>query len=137
MPSGKTHTFFNVALLIIITTAIYKMHTFNLNTAIFIGGLMFGTLLLSPDLDLSYSSVTGRWGILRILWFPYSLLFKHRGFSHHIIIGLLSRLLYLAILLALLFLFIPFNIPKATYLLIFCGGILVADFMHIALDKIF
>ena len=43
-------------------------------------GLAFllGGLLLSPDLD-THSNPTRRWGPLRLLWWPYRRLLRHRS----------------------------------------------------------
>ncbi len=55
------------------------------------------TLLLSPDLDLFQSTPNRNWGLLRILWWPYTRFFRHRGWSHIPIVGSLTRLLYIAL----------------------------------------
>ncbi|WP_172958095.1 DUF2227 family putative metal-binding protein [Thermus scotoductus] len=65
-------------------------------------GTLAGGLLLSPDLDLPYSTPSRRWGPLRFLWLPYQALHPHRGRSHTYLYGPLSRLLYLGLLLSLL-----------------------------------
>lgn len=52
-------------------------------------------LLCSPDLDLD-ASIDNRWGLLRILWYPYRQIVPHRHWlSHGLIVGALARLLYL------------------------------------------
>lgn len=38
-----------------------------------------------------------RWGRLAFLWWPYAKLFRHRGISHHVLWGPLTRLLYLTV----------------------------------------
>jgi uncharacterized metal-binding protein len=67
------------------------------------GGLAFlvGGLLLSPDLD-TRSNPTRRWGPLRLLWWPYRRLLRHRSLlSHSPLLGTCGRLAYLAALLLL------------------------------------
>ncbi|MCP9816129.1 DUF2227 family putative metal-binding protein [Synechococcus sp. GreenBA-s] len=55
-----------------------------------------GGLLLSPDLD-TRSNATRRWGPLRLLWWPYRRLLRHRSLlSHSPLLGSAVRLAYLA-----------------------------------------
>lgn len=68
-----------------------------------VAGLSFllGGLLLSPDLD-TRSNPTRRWGPLRLLWWPYRRLLRHRSLlSHSPLLGTSGRLAYLAALLLL------------------------------------
>ena len=61
-------------------------------------GLAFllGGLWLSPDLD-TRSNPSRRWGPLRLLWWPYRRLLRHRSLlSHSPLLGSAGRLLYLA-----------------------------------------
>jgi uncharacterized metal-binding protein len=72
------------------------------NTGVAAAGLAFllGGLWLSPDLD-TRSNPTRRWGPLRLLWWPYRRLLRHRSLlSHSPLLGTAGRLLYLAALLA-------------------------------------
>jgi uncharacterized metal-binding protein len=60
-------------------------------------GLAFliGGLLLSPDLD-THSRPTARWGVLKVLWWPYRRLLRHRSLlSHSPLLGTAGRLAYL------------------------------------------
>ena len=60
-------------------------------------GLAFliGGLWLSPDLD-THSNPSRRWGPLKILWWPYRRLLRHRSLiSHSPLIGTAGRLSYL------------------------------------------
>ncbi len=63
----------------------------------FASGFAFSMFFLSPDLDLVRSGPMRRWGRLSILWWPYAKLFRHRGISHHVLWGPLTRLAYLAL----------------------------------------
>jgi uncharacterized metal-binding protein len=66
-------------------------------------GLAFliGGLWLSPDLD-TRSNPSRRWGPLRLLWWPYRQLLRHRSLlSHSPVLGSAGRLLYLAALVGL------------------------------------
>ena len=64
---------------------------------LFVSAYLFSMILLSPDLDLSDSRATRRWGRLRWVWKPYALLFRHRRLSHHLVWGPMTRILYLAL----------------------------------------
>lgn len=58
------------------------------------GAHLFGSWLLSPDLDLD-SKIDDRWGPLRMIWIPYMRLVPHRHFLSHSGISGLFRLAYL------------------------------------------
>lgn len=53
------------------------------------------TFLLSPDLDLHYSTPTKNWGILRVIWRGYSKVFRHRGLSHSLFFSSFTKLIYI------------------------------------------
>jgi len=102
MPNYIAHTVINLSAG---ATAAYFLKTENiidLNTILLAGAtFIFATLFLSPDLDLNYSNSARNWGPLRILWWPYSRIFKHRGLSHSILFSSFTRLAYLALILCL------------------------------------
>ena len=59
-------------------------------------GFLLGGLLLSPDLD-TRSNATRRWGVLKLLWWPYRRSLSHRSLlSHSPLLGSALRLAYLA-----------------------------------------
>ena len=64
--------------------------------AIALAGFAIGATWLSPDLDVNHLNTTcaKRWGCLKYLWKPYAIWFSHRGISHSLIIGTLSRVAY-------------------------------------------
>ena len=65
-------------------------------------GFLAGGLLLSPDLD-THSRPTARWGLLKLLWWPYRRLLRHRSLlSHSPLLGTAGRLAYLGGLVLLL-----------------------------------
>ena len=69
-----------------------------------IGGVSFliGGLWLSPDLD-THSNASNRWGILKLIWWPYRKIIPHRSIlSHGPFIGSGIRLSYLIVLISLL-----------------------------------
>jgi Uncharacterized metal-binding protein len=94
MPSGRTHdaiTFLLAAPVAVLSyAATYDIELVVVATAAFLfGGLMFG-----PDLD-TRSKPYARWGVFRVLWFPYRSVFKHRSrWSHGLLFGTLFRVVY-------------------------------------------
>ncbi len=99
MPAGKVHLRIELVLAgmlaigggVLVTTGVFSSTT----VAVFFAAYLFSSLFLSPDLDLWESRATKRWGIGRVLWYPYSKLFRHRRISHHLILGPLTRIVYL------------------------------------------
>lgn len=85
---------------------------------------LLGGLWLSPDLD-TRSNPTRRWGPLRLLWWPYRRLLRHRSLlSHSPLLGTSGRLLYLmALLLALCLLGRPLGAPGPAELLALLRGL--------------
>ena len=102
------------------------------------------SLFLSPDLDLPHSDVTRRWLFLRYLWYPYSRIFRHRGLSHSLLFGPLTRLLYLGAWAALCWAVahLSFGVrwgwppPTLPQVGAFLGGIYWANFLHVFLDRV-
>lgn len=105
MPAGKVHLrielvlFFALAVCgwILIENGVLPLR----DVGAFLVAYLFSSLFLSPDLDLWESRATKRWGIGRVLWYPYSKLFRHRRISHHLILGPLTRIAYLGALVVL------------------------------------
>jgi uncharacterized metal-binding protein len=100
---------------------------------------LFSSVLLSPDLDLATSRSTRRWRAARFLWCPYVLIFRHRGLSHHLLLGPLSRIAYLGALLALLLwaagLLTPeIRVPSWTVLFPVVVGLYLPNQVHIVVD---
>lgn len=74
-------------------------------------------LLITPDFDLEGKSITESalyivpplaW-LWQQLWFGYALLFRHRGFSHNIILGTLGRVAW-SLLIALVVMIFSFGL---------------------------
>ncbi len=100
MPSGRTHLLTELALLPPLAAGYVLLLRPSLaEGAAFVGAYLFSSLLLSPDLDLRRNDARRRWGPLGFLWGPYAKLFKHRGLSHSLLWGPLTRLLYLTVVL--------------------------------------
>jgi uncharacterized metal-binding protein len=108
MPSGKTHLRIELFVLplcvaLLFAAESYKVITFGWEgMAIFAGAYLFSSLMLSPDLDLRHNRSRRRWGPLGFLWIPYTKIFKHRGVSHSLIFGTLTRLGYLGLIALLI-----------------------------------
>lgn len=99
MPSGKTHLRVEAGLLmacgglagvLLVYGTVEPPVAFAFGTA-----YLLSMVFLSPDLDLSRSRASRRWGVGRWLWLPYAKLFRHRRVSHHLLLGPLTRVLYL------------------------------------------
>jgi len=99
MPGGKTHLRIELGLLGLMSAGgavLWWQGTIGeKELGAFLGAYLFSSLFLSPDLDLWESRATRRWWIGRILWYPYSKVFRHRRASHHLILGPLTRIVYL------------------------------------------
>ncbi len=151
MPSGFVHDTINL-IFIIFASLLYFFIPYNYYP-FFLLGFMFSTFLLSPDLDLSYSKISKRWGILKIFLYPYFFLSTHRGMSHTFILGTLVRYTYLILLciffleiytyfnkknfdLKILNIFQSYILLYKNYIIFFLLGSIVADTIHIILDKI-
>ena len=117
MASGKQHQTINVTVFVVASAAAaYALHqgwgspwTDRIGlewpaVIAFTGAFLFGTFLVTPDLDLAEQHVLAKrnWGRLGVLWVPYGYLFAHRGLSHGWFFGPLTRLIYLALIAALL-----------------------------------
>jgi len=104
MPSGKTHLRIELSLLPVCVALLFVAQHYQVVTigwegmAIFVGAYLFSSLLLSPDLDLRHNRSRRRWGLLGFLWIPYTKIFKHRGVSHSLLFGTLTRLGYLGLI---------------------------------------
>jgi len=93
LASGKTHEIIN---LLFLPGAVYYLNPVSFEG--FISGYIVGTFFLSPDNDIFHSKPNKRWGFLKIIWYPYSKIFSHRGLSHIPVIGTVLKILYLAVI---------------------------------------
>jgi uncharacterized metal-binding protein len=102
MPSGRTHLTIEAGILSACAAAgivLVRKGSLPIESLLaFLGGYAFSMVFLTPDLDLVRSRPTRRWGRLSILWWPYAKLFRHRGVSHHMVWGPLTRIAYLTLL---------------------------------------
>lgn len=99
MPSGKTHLRIELFLLPVFVTLFYLFVDVSwADVALFAGAYLFSSLMLSPDLDLRHNQTRRRWRLLGFIWIPYTKIFKHRGVSHSVLFGTLTRLCYLGLI---------------------------------------
>lgn len=121
VPSGRVHNLINIAAYSVLAAAtlvasrqgvpVTPAQALNFTLA-----FAAGTFLLSPDLDLAEGRVDSKrhWGVLGVLWVPYGMLFSHRGLSHTWVVGPLTRLLYMAVMAALVAGLLRFVAPSVT-----------------------
>ncbi|AXH00698.1 hydrolase (plasmid) [Deinococcus wulumuqiensis] len=92
---GYQHTALNLATTSVVAAALTLLGHPQTAAAVSTG-MVFGTLLVTPDLDLHYNDARRNWGALKAIWAPYAAMSTHRGINHTYLAGPLLRLLYLA-----------------------------------------
>ncbi|MCH9631258.1 MAG: hypothetical protein S4CHLAM37_12800 [Chlamydiia bacterium] len=98
MSNYKTHNSFNILFLLPLAAAgVYLyMNPTNMQLIVFVSVFLYATLFMSPDMDVANKI---RWlslrGLLSIPFKSYARVFKHRGISHSIFLGTLTRILWL------------------------------------------
>ncbi|WP_189100281.1 metal-binding protein [Deinococcus knuensis] len=123
MPSGRVHNLINIAAYSVLAAGTLVASRQELVSVTSVQALNFtlayaaGTFLLSPDLDLAEGRVDSKrhWGILGVLWVPYGMMFSHRGLSHTWILGPLTRLAYLAVMVALVVGLLSYVVPSLRF----------------------
>ena len=94
--SGRTHTIVNVSAIGVAVPLLYYYCEFCLDDVLVGAGCaLFGTIFLSPDLDLKQSKSSQAWGWFSWIWYVYNRCFSHRKLSHFFILGTVSRVIYL------------------------------------------
>lgn len=113
MPNYATHTAFGVVALSGISYIAVRTFSFpNEVIALSAMGFAFATVMLSPDLDLKYSSPTKNWKILRWMWRPYQLVFRHRGLSHSLCFSTITRMGYLTMIVVAGYMIATFGLAE-------------------------
>lgn len=151
MPKGKTHD--QIAIISsgpLFFTYLYISSSLWISS-VFIISFLFGSFMLSPDLDTRSKSYF-RWGILRFIWLPYNIVFKHRSkLTHGLILSPLIRLIYLMGIVIIItivslslyditithnFIYKSFNLGTYDDVLyaIVCG-IVISNLWHVVLDN--
>ncbi len=149
MSGYKTHSIVNLALTLpvaVIVAAVCKIPY----PLVVIGGATFvyGTFFMSPDLDLAYNiKFLSVRGILSLPFRTYAMFFRHRGLSHSLFFGTLTRVLWLGMYAFVAFYLWHHFVPsKRTLLALFhayqwpiiagFSGLFLADTSHIIVDKV-
>lgn len=144
MPGYNTHRRFNYAVLLIVAALFYLRGLMIFDPVQFLilgAGFYAGTEFITPDLDVQ-SRAMKRWGVFKILWFPYMILFEHGKSSHNIIYGAFVRLLYITVIILgvyyLLFKALPSDVMiiPLGFVLNFIIGIILANALHVILDML-
>lgn len=123
MPNHNTHEAFNIVVLTIGLAFLYSFFCIEF-ILYFVFGFLLCTFFITPDLDTD-SRVYHRWKWLRLLWWPYKHMIKHRGISHNPILGPISLLWFMVI-------------PAILYPILWivgCGMVLAIE-LHILVDTI-
>jgi len=144
MPGYNKHRLFNYIVFIVIALILYYENIFNFSPGMLLAislGFYIGTEFVTPDLDID-SAAYKRWGRLKILMLPYKWLFKHRQSSHNIFYGAIVRILYISVIILGFYYLIFKSLPQEftfsyVYVIIFLIGIIIANALHVILDKIF
>lgn len=148
MPNGKNHNIINITVLVVLLSgvfALFKRYDVNLlaeyfnfqSILIFSIFYIFDTFFLSPDLDIQ-SAPYERWGPFKFLWWPYKVLFKHRGLSHNPVFGPLTIIInFSLIFVPLMFLTgFKFELVPIELIVSFMIGILTSIELHILADMV-
>ncbi|MCS6860589.1 MAG: metal-binding protein [Abditibacteriales bacterium] len=101
MPSAKTHDRVTLLLAPPAFAATWAVTQSPVIATAVTAGWLFGGLMFGPDLD-TQSKAYQRWGPLRVLWYPYKVIFRHRSrLSHGLLLGTAVRVLYFTAALTL------------------------------------
>lgn len=137
MPSGKTHLKINWVVLVLINVLILAFsqdisikHCFMFNIC-----FILTSYFISPDLDID-SSTYRRYGILRLIWWPYLKLMKHGQTSHSIIWRPISIIVYIGIFIVPILFIIDYNQLVTDIILIMTITVIIICEIHIIADKL-
>lgn len=106
MPGFAGHTIANSLVLLGTTAHMISDHWSMPEIVAVDAGILISTLVLSPDMDLYTSRSMEDWGPLKIFWWPYARIVKHRDELHTPVLGTSVRWMYT---FAILFLLITLN----------------------------
>jgi uncharacterized metal-binding protein len=149
MSNYKTHSSFNLLLILPLFLGVivaFLAPQWPL-LATFAISFSYSTLFMSPDMDLaSQIKLFSLRGVLSIPFRSYALFFRHRGMSHSILLGTMTRLLWLFgfvnIILYLVLQIVPNTKSVFDYVMLYqeyflwgIAGVFIADLSHLLLDK--
>ncbi|PCI95996.1 hypothetical protein COB11_00520 [Candidatus Aerophobetes bacterium] len=150
MSNYKTHNSFNILFLLpLAAVGVYLyMKPSNMQLIVFVSVFLYATFFMSPDMDIANKI---KWfslrGLFSIPFKSYALLFKHRGISHNILFGTLTRILWLFGFCAIILFFcdvfflasakakVFYKMYKIELFYAFLA-VFLADIGHIFLDRI-
>ncbi len=172
MADGKTHAQSNlIAGLLMTGASVWIPLPIEQIIGIAVGSFLGG--IITPDLDIAYRTYEKNrvyrfnptlGGLWHLYWFPYGWLMRHRGLSHWLFLGTLTRAVYLILPFFLLYLYFfwwyplgcnqnawwcmqnswmnltnsataPFfRLPPAVYYAF--GAWVIQDIVHILLDQV-
>ncbi|MCI5051774.1 MAG: DUF2227 family putative metal-binding protein [Simkaniaceae bacterium] len=148
MSNYRGHTLFNlcVALPLLIAVGVYFFTSSNEELLVFSGVFTYTTLFMSPDMDVANKiKLLSVRGILSIPFRLYAYFFRHRGISHSVLFGSLTRILWLLGCAAGIFFLVYSSLPtqKTLYKFYYLHrdlihltvlAIVLADLCHLLLD---
>lgn len=149
MSNYREHAKFNllVALPLLIGGMYYFLHPHPHQLITFTGAFIYSTLFMNPDVDLAHQiRLVSLRGLLTLPFRSYSKLFKHRGLSHHLILGSFTRIGWLLLWAVVIFYatykafpetntFLSFYKKYQFYFFYGLGGICLADWGHLFMDR--
>jgi len=158
MANGRAHDRWNLFWLALMIAYLISRHLSLFLLCFFILGFFLSTFIFSPDTDLGPKK---RVGVVGVILYPYQFFFKHRGFSHSLLWGTFTRIIYLLVVGALFTIilrkmgylnfdvsdylsFLKSSVENYNYklweyklLTWFFLGHFFSDFSHIILDRIY
>ncbi len=149
MAMYKEHAKFNIfiALPILLGALYYFLHPVRDLMLTFSGAFVYSTLFMNPDLDLANQiRLFSIRGFLTLPFRSYAKFFSHRGLSHNVVLGSLTRIAWLMGWGCLVFLVLYKTLPSKRTLLSFykhyqpfilyaLAGVCLADWGHLLLDR--
>lgn len=122
MCNGNQHTTINLSVSLAFLVYLVLISFLKIKFAVLcFVATSIASLFLSPDLDLPNSKSQMAWGWFKWLWWPYHKACSHRGVSHLVLIGTITRTIYFILIGMCLYFFYqailivwnsPYDIPN-------------------------
>lgn len=149
MANYRTHAVFNVCCGLPASGAltVYMMDPSSKLLLILTACFLYGTFFMSPDVDVANKiKIWSVRGVLTLPYRSYAIVFKHRGISHSLLFGTLTRLFWVAGLVLLMMFLTHCVLPSKNDMFQFCNiyyepicygfaGLFFADASHLLLDN--
>jgi uncharacterized metal-binding protein len=94
MPGFTGHAIGNTIALLGTTAYMWSDHWSVPDIIAVDAGILISTIVLSPDMDLFTSRSMEDWGVMKVFWWPYARIVKHRDRLHTPILGTSVRWIY-------------------------------------------